>query len=265
MLKKKITAPVQSLQRGLSVLAAVAHAHRPVSLIELTQRVQLDRSCVFRLANTLAQRGFLVQSPRTKQYTLGPAIWELVGHMRQGSPLLGVARRYLAMLTEQTGETAHLSVRQDDRAVSLEHQLSDQLMGITTSAGRLEPLHCSAVGKALIADFDRQSLNDLFGTGRLPARTERTIRTVSALYKECQSVSAKGYAVDNEEYADGVRCVAAPVRDFHSDIIAAIGISAPADRLAKRQINAIGRLVTSAAEQLSKELGYVKPAALLAK
>lgn len=258
MSRKKTTAPVQSLHRGLSVLEAVAQEHGHMSLSELVERVGLDRSCVFRLANTLVQRGFLVQSQRSKEYSLGSAVLELMGHMRQSKPLLGISRVYLADLAERTGETAHLSVLKNNVAVSLDHQLTEQLVGVAASMGRAEPLHCSAVGKALIADMDRDDLKDLFEGENLPVRTEHTIRTVSDLFEECRSVVAKGYAVDDQEYAIGVRCVASPVRDFRDDIVAAIGISAPANRLARKAIAAVGKVVGDTAERMSKELGSIR-------
>lgn len=258
MSKKKTTAPVQSLERGLSVLEAVAQEHGYLSLNELVERVDLDRSCVFRLANTLVQRGFLIQSPRSREYSLGSAVLELMGHMQQSKPLLGIARRYLESLAEQTGETAHLSVLKNDVAVSIDHQLTGQLVGVGASMGRAEPLHCSAVGKALIADMDKDDLKDLFESEKLPARTEQTIRTVSKLFDQCQSVMEKGYAVDDQEYAIGVRCVAAPVRDFRKDIVAAIGISAPANRLPRKALAAVGKVVGDTAEQISKELGDIR-------
>ncbi len=258
MSKKKNTAPVQSLERGLTILEAVAQEHGYISLNELVAKVGLEKSCVFRMANTLLQRGYLVQSRRSREYSLGSAVFELMGHMQQSKPLLVIARRYLADLARLTGETSHLSVLKNDMAVSLDYQLTGQLVGVGASMGRAEPLHCSAVGKALIADMEIDDLRDLLGGGSLPARTQNTIRTVEKLFEECRSVLTKGYAVDDQEYAIGVRCVAAPVRDFRRDIVAAIGVSAPADRLPPKKIPSVGKIVRDKAELISKELGDIQ-------
>lgn len=260
MAETKKTAPVQSLQRGLQVLMAVAEARGAIGLTELVRRTGLERSCVFRLVNTLAQQGFLNQSTQTRHYALGPTVWQLAGHMRQSSDLLTFARPHIRNLAHTTGETAHLSVRQGDRAISLEHQTSDQLLGVSGSTGRSEPLHCSAVGKALIGDFTLERITELLD-GSLVARTPRTITTVGALFEECQRVLAQGYALDDEEYARGVRCLAAPVRDMHGDIVAAIGVSAPVDRLPRNEINKIAEQVRATADTLSKQLGYLPPSA----
>jgi DNA-binding IclR family transcriptional regulator len=257
MARKNSAGPVQSLDRGLAVLQAVARASGALSLGELVRATKLERSCVFRLATTLTRQGFLTQSPRTKEYSLGAAIWELVGYMQQGNPVLAVARKYVAALSQQTEETAHVSVRQGDRAVSLEHQLSLQLTGVMTAVGRAELLYCSAVGKALILDLSEENLCELFGGRSLPARTDRTLRTVGDLYRQCQQSRSRGFAVDDEEYSVGVRCVASPVRDYRGDVVAAVGISAPADRLTKRRLAIVGQIVRHAGAQMSKDLGYI--------
>jgi len=254
---RKSTAPVRSLQRGLAVLRTVANAGRPMGLGELVERVGLDRSCVFRLASTLTREGFLNQSPRTRQYALGAAIWEIAGCMQRGNPLMVVARKHLAELARRTGETAHLSVRQNDRAVSLEHQLTEQLTGVMMSTGRSEPLYCSAVGKALLADFPEDQVRELLGSDSLPSRTTRTIRSTQALAEECRRDRVRGYSVDDEEYANGVRCVASPVRDYRDEVIAAIGVSAPSARIARKELDALGAVVREIADRMSEEMGRV--------
>jgi len=258
-MSEKRTPVVQTLDRGLTVLMAVAKSRRPVRVTALAETLGLDISCIFRLANTLEQRGYLVQSPASKAYSLGPAVWELAAHMKRSNPLLSVARPHLVQLGEVTGESAHLSVRQRDRAVSLEHHVTDQLVGIHGSAGRSEPLHCSAVGKALIFDLDLSALREILGNAALPVRTERTIRTVKELVDHCRLAHTEGFAVDDEEYAQGVRCVASPVRDVHGGIVAAIGISAPTGRLPRARLAEVGRTVRNAADAVSSELGYVAP------
>jgi IclR family KDG regulon transcriptional repressor len=250
------TGSIQSLERGLAVLMAVADARRDIGLADLVERTSLDRSCVFRLAQTLVDQGFLSQSAHTKQYRLGGGIWQLAGLLQQGNSLLATARPYLVKLREQTGETSHLSIRQRDSAISLEHHMSEHIVGVSGAVGRSEQLYCSAVGKALISEFDLMRLTDLLGSN-FPTRTNRTIGSAALLYRELQEVRAKGYAIDDEEHTEGVRCVASPVRDHRNEIVASVGVSAPSMRLPRQRLSAIGALVRQIAEQLSAELGYV--------
>ena len=256
MKNRKATVPIQSLDRGLRLVLEVGAAGRPVSLGELTESLGIDRSSVYRLANTLTLRGFFSQSPETKAYTLGPAIWQLASQMRQSNPLLQVAREHMAALVEQTGETSHLAVREEDRVVFLDYALTSHVVGVSVGSGRAEPLHCTALGKALIVDFDLGQLRELLGPGRLRAYTPKTIGSIRELADECQNVRQRGFAVDDLEFQDGVRCVAAPIRDFDGPVVAAIGISAPSSRLTKRQLNEVGSQVKAAADTVSAKLGY---------
>ena len=256
MSNRKVTIPIQSLDRGLRLLLEVGMAGRPVSLGELTELLEIDRSSVYRLANTLTLRGFFSQSPETKAYTLGPAIWQLANQMRQSNPLLQVAREHVAALAEQTGETAHVAAREEDRVVFLDYVLTNHTVGVSVGSGRTEPLYCTALGKALIADFDLEQLRELLGPGRLHSYTPKTIGSIRELADECQSIQQRGFAVDDLEFRDGVRCVAAPIRDFDGVVVAAIGISAPSSRLTKRQVNEVGSQVKAAADTVSAKLGY---------
>ena len=116
-----------------------------------------------------------------------------------------IAREQVAALAAKTGETTHLVIREGRQAVFVDHELTAQPVGVSVGSGRCEPLHCTAVGKALIADSDRAELEKLFGNEPLPAPTKRVIRTIAELAKECQRTRKRGYAVDNEEFHKGVR------------------------------------------------------------
>ena len=259
MSERRPTQPIQSLSRGLDLLTTVADAGRPLSLVELNEVVPIDRSSVFRLANTLRMHGFLEQSPTSKRYTLGPAVLRLSGQLRATSSLPQVARPHVVELADQTGETAHLAVRQDARAVFVDHELTEHAVGVSTRTGRAEPLHSTALGKALLADHDRKSLAELLGPGPLPTNTTRTIRSIATLAKACSEAQRHGFAVDDEEYHLGVRCVASPIRDSHGAIVAAIGISAPTSRLPKRRLGHVAEQVKAQAAQISRKLGCAAP------
>ena len=106
------TPPIQSLDRGLIILEAVANSSMPVSLSELTGVLGIDRSSVFRLANTLKRRGFLAYPAGRKDYILGPALWRLSHHYDWGTMLIRVSQEYLKQLSKQSNETVHLAIRE---------------------------------------------------------------------------------------------------------------------------------------------------------
>jgi len=251
--ERKKSPPVQSLDRGLQLLEFVARTQQPASLADLTRELEIDRSNVYRLANTLVSRGFLTQLPGSKEYVLGPAIGRLSSRFQWPKQ---IAREQLLALAATTGETTHLAIQAGDQAFLLDHELCGQPVGVSASSGHCEPLHVTAVGKALIVDYDEAQLLTLFGGESLPRWTKRTILSVAELAKECRQCRERGFAVDDEEFHDRVCCIASPIRDASGAVVASIGISAPADRLPKRRWKGIGREVVAAAAEVSEKLGY---------
>ena len=245
--------PVQSLDRGLVILEFVARAQQPASLADLTRELEIDRSNVYRLAHTLVLRGFLAQVPGGKEYVLGPAVGRLSSRFQWPKQ---VAREQVLALAARTGETTHLAIREGDQAFLLDHELCGQPVGVSASSGHCEPLHVTAVGKALIVDYDEAQLLAIFGDPVLSRWTKRTIVSVSDLARECRRCRERGYAVDDEEFHEQVCCIAAPIRDVSGTVVASIGISAPASRLPKRLWKGVGREVMETAAEVSERLGY---------
>ncbi len=249
------TCPIQSLDRGLSILEIVGQARRPVSVAEMTPALGIHHSSVFRLANTLKMRGFLVQLP-SKDYILGSAVWRLANLFRWSHGLAQIAREQVAEVAAKTRETTHLAIQEGRQAVLIDHEPTAQPLGVSVGSGRCEPLSCTAVGKALIADYGIQSLKELFQGELLPTPTKRAIRTIAELAEECQRTRDRGFAIDNEEFHKGVRCLAAPIRDASRQVVAAIGISAPVSRLSETRCEKVAQDLKRAAAQISSKLDY---------
>ena len=148
------TPAIQSLDRGLAILEAVAGSSQPVPLKHLTDLIGIDRSSVFRLANTLRQRRFLANPKGSKDYILGPTAWRL--SRRYGRNLLGTFfHHYLQELTATLGETSHFTVREGVEVFFIDHQIpTGQVVSVAGQTGEFAPLHCTAHGKALLADYD---------------------------------------------------------------------------------------------------------------
>ena len=252
------TKPIQSLDRGLVLLEAVADAQHPVSLSELTPVLGIDRSSVFRLVNTLVRRGFLVQEADSKRYMLGSSIWRLASLFRFENVLLQVARPHVDALAADTGETTHVAIRQGAKAVLIERQLTANVLGVTGAGlGTAVSLHSTGVGKALIADFNHDHLVQVLGGEKLPRFTRHTLVSAAKLADACKGARVCGYAVDDEEEHEGVRCIGAPIRDVSGQIVAAVGISAPIARLPREAVKKTGMRVAAAASAISRELGHV--------
>jgi len=250
------TPPVQSVERALSVLEAVAQSAEPVPLAHLTQVLGIDPSSVFRLANTLKRRGFLANPNGRKHYVLGPAVWRLSREYDWSRMLISICRDSIKALATRTGETAHLAIREGREVFFIDHHASgDQGVIVPGQTGKLMPLHCTAHGKALLADFGLPELKALYGTTPLERYTARTSVSLPDLAKACTRVRADGYSIDDGEYLDDVRCVAAPVRDRAGLVIGSIGVSAPATRMSRGRDSALAQHVRDTAEHINALLG----------
>ena len=248
------TPTIQSLERGLAILEAVAASPQPVPLKHLTDLIGIDRSSVFRLANTLRQRRFLANPDGSKDYILGPSAWRL--SRRYGRNVLGTFfHEHLRELATKVGETSHFAVREGGQAFFIDHHTPvGQVVSVAGQTGELAPLHCTAHGKALLADFDLEDLQELFGRTPLHGFTRTTITSLTKLARVCGRVRHDGFALDDGEYIDEVRCVAAPIRDPHGEIVASVGISSPVTRLHANQMKNAAAAVVAAARAITASL-----------
>jgi IclR family acetate operon transcriptional repressor len=248
------TPPIQSLDRGLIILEAVSRSSEPVSLAELTSLLGIDRSSAFRLANTLKRRGFLAYPTGRKEYILGSAVWRLAHQYDWGTMLIRVSRESLKQLAGRTKETAHLAIREGRHALFIDHAAVSHMIAVSGQTGEMVPLHCTAHGKALLADYELADLRTIFGSGQLRNYTKQTTRTLAQLAETCAQIRAQGYATDDGEFQQGLRCAAAPIRAHDGMVIGSIGISAPLLRFPKERYRTIGLQVKEAADQIAAEL-----------
>jgi DNA-binding IclR family transcriptional regulator len=248
------TQPIQSLDRGLVILEAVANSSDPVSLNELTSLVGIDRSSVFRLAFTLKRRGFLAYPTGRKDFILGPALWRLSERYDWGTMLIRVSQEYVKQLAKRTNETVHLAIRQGRNALFIDHAAANHLIAVSGQTGEMVPLHCTAHGKALLSGLDHAGLDHIFGNAPLGVYTRQTIGTIADLARTCAEIDQQGYATDDAEYREGLRCVAAPIRAQKGMVVGSIGISAPLERFPIERYAECGEQVRAIADEISARL-----------
>ena len=183
---------IQSLDRGLTILQAVALSKQPVSLGELTELLGIDRSSAFRLANTLRRRGFLACPAGRKDYILGSSMWRLSHRYDWGNMLIRIANKQLKLLATQINETAHLAIREGKYALFIDHAAASNVIAVAGQVGELVPLYCTAHGKALLADADERELRALIGAGQLRRYTKNTMTSIQELSKDCALIKKRG-------------------------------------------------------------------------
>ncbi len=243
---------VQSLDRGLMILQTVALSKQPVSLTELTELLGIDPSSTFRLSNTLRRRGFLVCPAGRKEYILGSSMWRLFRRYDWGNMLIRVADKQLNLLARRVDETAHLAIREGRSALFIDSAEASNVVAVAGQVGELVPLYCTAHGKALLADADERELRILFGPGELHRYTRNTKTSIEELSKDCALIQKQGFATDEAEYTEDLRCVAAPIR-LDNVIVGSIGVSAPQARFSKER----RRLAAKHACQVAQSIGLL--------
>jgi len=253
---------IQSLDRGLQILELIAESQQGTSLEELARMLEVEKSSACRLVNTLIERGYVVKDRAC--YFLHDKIFELAGQSASGKRIQTCARKYLLNLVQATGETAHLGVRAGNSreppsgVVLVDHEFGKHALGVTSQWGDREPCHCTALGKALLAGRSEAELKSIMGPGSLKIYTDKTMTRIEQLFHQCRKVRSERLAVDDEEYRQGVRCLASPIFDFRGEIVAAIGISAPTVRMTDSQMEKTGLIVRDAGVEMSRELGYIE-------
>lgn len=252
---------VQSLVRALRLLSVVAKADDGLTLTETAQRASLPVSSAHRLLSTLQQERFVRFDQERTRWFVGVEAFVAGSGFLRSRDLVAVARPYMRHLMEESGETVSLAVEEGGQAIYLAQVECRQLMRALASPGQRAPLHSSAVGKAMIAFAGEPRKKSLMDNVRLERFTDRTIVRQSAFADAVEEARKRRYAVDDEEYAVGLRCVAAPIFNEAHEAIAAISLSGPKARITDPKLEALAGLAQSAAVKITRDYGGAAPAA----
>ncbi len=249
---------LSSVATAMLLLKCFTEEHYELGIGALAVRLGLAKSTVHRLAVTLVQAGMLEQNKETGKYHLGLTIFELGSRVRRKVDVYNEAKNFLRDLREQTEETINLAILHEDYVIYLNSLESPKAIKVVSTLGMRMPAHCSAEGKVLLAFSVPENAGRIIGGG-LPRRTPQTIVDPDALEAELALVRERRYAIDNEESEAGVRAIAAPVHGNDNQVVAAIGIAGPVQRLGKRTLMSFLPALGSMAEQISQRLGAEMP------
>ncbi len=243
-------AEIQSLARGLQIIDMLEKSTDGITITEVAERLNLDKSSGSRFMKTLANYGYAEQNRNTRRYHLGPRVISLSQSLLAGISLREQAKPFLQELVEQTGECAHLAILSQNRALYIDQVDTSAVLRVSTGIGTMAPLHCTALGKVLLA----------FGIAVMPdefdSHTPRTITDVEILKVHLEQICRQGYATDDEEYMQDVRCIAVPVYDLNDELACAMGISGPAGRITLERIPELAQAVVAVGRELTKRLQF---------
>jgi len=258
MKREKANYLIQSVSHALDILESFTKTEDELGVTELSKRLGLHKNNVFRLLATLEHRGYIEQNRTTENYRLGPKTLQLGSIFIEQRECRRQARPVLESLMEGTGETAVVAVLRANKVIYMDSVESGRTVRAVSRIGAMLPAHCTAVGKVQLAFLPSAEIERLFPDRELFPKTALTLQTREELINALTAIREKGYAIENEECDLEVKSIAAPVRDFSKNVIAAVGIVAPANRLDDELLEKNGFIaqVKDAANALSEKLGY---------
>jgi IclR family transcriptional regulator, KDG regulon repressor len=250
---------VQALERALDILDCFNFQNRELSLSDVVDRTGLNKTTVKRLIANLATRGYLQQDPQTRKYQLGMRLFELGGVVFSSFSLPRAAAYPMTELQNKTGTTVLLGVKMEDQLVYVDKREGDGMIRISSDIGWRRPLHYGMLGMVLMASLETKEILQILKRYPLEAHTPFSITDVDAFSLRLEEIRMQGYAVEKEEAVEGLTGIAAPIRNYSRQVVAALGVAMPAGRRnLNENLSGIVKLVKHACDSISSELGYLK-------
>ena len=250
---------VQSLVRALTIVNRLAEANDGVSLTEVAQQVGLSSSTAHRLLTTLEQERYVHFDAERRLWSVGMQAFRAGSAFLKTRTLTTVARPHMQALMEESEETVNLAIEDQAAAVYLAQVECRQMMRAFARPGGRVPLHCSSVGKALLSAMPDAQLSKILHRQGLPRLTVKTIQTTAALREDLNRSRERGYAIDDEEHAVGLRCIASVIFNENTDAIASVSLSGPMARIPDERIPLLGEMVRAKADAITTQFGGAIP------
>lgn len=246
---------LSSVATAIRLLKMFSEDEAELGISTLAQRLGVAKSTVHRLVVTLVSEGLLEQNKENERYRLGIELFGLGTLVRQRMDLSSEARQYLYELREKTGETILLGIPSDTEIMYIYNMESPKALRMRSDIGVRRPANCTAVGKAIFA-FAPTVLQERLLSRPLVQRTPNAITDPKILRASFEDVRERGYAIEDEESELGIRCVAAPVMGADGNVVGAVGIAGPTQRVALEALTEFSGPLLDAAQSISIRLGY---------
>lgn len=242
-----------TVSRSLAILEILSKV-RDANLETLAQQTGLPKTTTLRLLTTLIENKYVVKDNHDRYY-LSMKMFAVGSRALSHLDLIDISRPIARELSVVTGETVHMGILEENRALYVLKNESHYTIRMYSRIGRSCPLHSSAIGKCLMMDKGSSFLDDYAKSGELVSYTPKTISTKEALEAELEKVRSQGYAVDNEENEPQIVCVAAPIINYEGKVVAAMSVSTPTFRLNEAKLQKNIGLVLEYSQKISAILG----------
>ncbi|MEM1078603.1 MAG: HTH-type transcriptional regulator BhcR [Pseudomonadota bacterium] len=252
------TSTIQALDRGLSVLSALARDGGG-TLSDLSMRLGMPASTAHRVLATLEKHGYVDMDDATQTWRVGLEAFRVGSSFMQRTNLLEVGRSTMRTLMEQTGETANMGIADSDHVVFIGQVETHNPIRAFHRPGSRGPMHASGIGKALLAAMAQGDVEKLLRRTGLEQFSHKTLTVPNTLLTDLAEARARGWAFDNEERFEGMCCVAAPIYDSFQEPVAGISVSGPSARFSPAALPGLGEAVRSAAGEVTARIGGQAP------
>ncbi|WP_018130869.1 IclR family transcriptional regulator [Effusibacillus pohliae] len=247
---------VKSVERAFQILERVSLAKNGIGVTELANELNMYKSTIHRVLSTLANLGYIEQDPETERYKLGYKLLEMSSRLLSNLDIRREAMPYLQELVDLTNEVVHLVVLNKGEVVYIEKVEGSETIRMHSRVGNRAPVHCTGVGKAILAYLPEQQVREIIRQYGLQPHTPHTLTSIEDLLHDLQKVRQRGYALDLEENELGITCVAAPIFDHTGAVVAAISVSAPTIRMQRERLETLAQQVRNISDKISARLGY---------
>jgi DNA-binding IclR family transcriptional regulator len=244
------------LEKAMRLLSRFDAAHPEWGVTELSRDLGINKSTISKILSTLEFHRYLTQNPENRKYRLGLRFFEIGSLVADQMDLQKVALRFMEELNRKVEETVHLVVMDNFEIVYINKVESPQSLRIGTRVGGRLPAYCTGVGKVLLAALSPEELKLYLKKYPLQRFTANTITQAEKLKATLEEIRLQGYAMDNEEFSEGLMCVAAPIYNYSQKVIAATSISGPTKRMREKNIEVLIGQIKTMAYQISRQLGY---------
>lgn len=246
---------IKSIDKALGLLEFLSVNEQETGITEISKNLHLGLSTVHRILFTLKSRGYVIQNLNTKKYRLGIKLFELGCAVQSTKRLVEITKPYLKRLSQSTNETANLAILEGKEVIYLDTIESPEILRTEIMAGTRTPAHCTALGKVLLASISDGEFESLYKSDEpLSSLTSKSISSLEELKKNLKKVKEQGYAVDREEYKNGINCIGVPIFGRNGEAIAAISITGPASRFTLNEMEKVKSKLIAISKDISNQL-----------
>lgn len=250
----------QSLVRAMTLLERLPLAPTGMNLTDLSQQLGMPSATTYRLLSTFEEMGYVEHDSTLGLWFIGLKTFSVGNAFLNRRDFIASSRPYMRRLVQQCGETVTLGVIDDGEAVYVGQVQSSEMMRVIVKLGSRTPIHASGIGKTLLASMTEKGVSNILQRKGLARFTDHTIDNLTDLRKELTHIRKLGYALDDEERAIGLRCVAATIFDENGVALAALSLSGPKARITDSRLTDLGAATRQMADEVTEAIGGCKPA-----